>query len=300
MWLHSKQFNDETDDFKNIIKLICSLNSDEVYDWSLGRIIDWKYGLWNDKKQEPCFFNKTTTLWYSYLDELVGFVLSEDGSNELQYVVNKKYTFLYEDMIKLSKEKYKTIETVCTISDSEKVNYLIKNGFSDAGEYEVTFVYSASDFVSLNVDLPNKYAIQTMDSYKNYTSQINLRRNAFRNNRELTPKDYYAYEFVKKSPIYDPKMDFVVTNELQEAVAGCEGFIDYQNSIMEIERVCTHSEYRQKGLAKAVICECIKQGLLRGVKRIQITGLNDITQKIYASYGKSKKIIKHKFIYEGA
>lgn len=297
MWFKTKQFNEESNDFKKMVSLICSLNSEELYDWSLGRIIDWKYGLWNDKKQNASYFSDTTTLWYSYLDELAGFIVSEDGSNELQYVVDKKYKFLYDKMIKLSKEKYATIETVCSIDDSIKIDYLTKNGFRDAGEYEVTFVYNADNFISLNTNLPHGFTIQTMESYNNYVSQINVKRNAFRNNRELTPKDYYAYEFVKQSPLYDPSMDFVVVNELQEAVACCEGFIDYQNSIMEIERVCTHSDYRQKGLAKAVISECIKQGLQRGVKKIQITGLNEITQKLYASYGNSEKIIKRKFVY---
>ena len=163
MWFNEKQFCNESNDFKKMVNLICSLNSSEIYDWSLGRIIDWKYGLWNDKKQNASYFSDTTTLWYSYLDELAGFILSEDGSNELQYVVDKKYVFLYDKMIKLSKEKYTTIETVCNIDDSMKIDYLTKNGFRDAGEYEVTFVYDADNFTSLNLNLPHGFTIQTME-----------------------------------------------------------------------------------------------------------------------------------------
>lgn len=299
MWFRTKQFNEESDDLKKMVHLICVLNSEEIYDWSLGRIIDWKYGLWREEKQKTCFFEKTTTLWYSYLDELTGFVLSENGSNELQYVISNKYSFLYEDMINFTKGRYETIETVCSINDTIKIDYLLKNGFVDAGEHDATYVYNAQDISFVKAFLPTNYSIQTMDTYTNYASQIELKRNAFGGNREFSSKDYYAFEFVRTSPIYDPSMDFVVINDLQEAVAGCEGFIDYQNSIMEVERVCTHSDYRQRGLAKAVINECIKQGLKRGIKRIHISGWNDITKRIYSSYGKSQQIIKHQFIYNG-
>jgi len=298
VWFKSKQYIEDSNYFKKMCELICLLNSEDIYDWSLGRIIDWKYGLWNEIKQDTFFFEKTTMLWINYLDELAGFVLSENGSNEVQYVLNKKYSFLYESMISFSKEKYETIETVCNITDTAKVDYLLKHGFVDIGECETTFVYDSKDIVFNTKSLPDGYNIQAMDTYKNYINQIDLKRNAFRNNRKLLPKEYYAYEYVKSSPLYDASMDFVIINDLQEAVAGCEGFIDYQNSIMEVERVCTHTDYRKRGFAKTIIGECIKHGIERGVKKIHITGWDDTTKNLYSSYGNNLQISKHKFVYK--
>jgi ribosomal protein S18 acetylase RimI-like enzyme len=102
----------------------------------------------------------------------------------------------------------------------------------------------------------------------------------------------FAYNHVRESPLYDPSMDIVLVNDRGEAVAGCEGFIDYENGIMEVERVCTDPDYRRRGFAGAVIGNCVRRGKTRGIQAVQISGLNEDTIRLYASFG-SHQAIEH-------
>lgn len=298
MWFTSRQFRIDSSDFKNMCRLVSDLNKDSVYDWSLGRIVDWYYGIWGKNKTKNGFFENTTTLWHSYFDELVGFSLTEDGAGDIHFFLKHEYEFLYPEMINKAKSENDEIRTIVNANDFEKGKCLLECGFADNGECETTYVYSIDDVSENGKIVNNEVTLLGMDECKDKDGQVELRRNAFRGNSQLTIDDYFAYEYVKKSPIYDPYMDIVAINKSGQIIAGCEGFIDYQNKIMEIERICTHSQFRGNGLARMVINECIKRGEKKGVKRIQITGWNDTTKSLYSSFGIYKDINRRSFKYK--
>jgi GNAT superfamily N-acetyltransferase len=137
-----------------------------------------------------------------------------------------------------------------------------------------------------------------MDEFADRASQTALRNNAFRRSREMSAGYVFASAYVKRSPLYDPYMDIVVVNGDGLAIAGCEGIIDYENGLVEIERVCTHDQYRKKGYATMAIHECIKRGIQRGVTKVQITGMNDVTRHMYSRFGESLVVKKHRFAYK--
>jgi N-acetylglutamate synthase-like GNAT family acetyltransferase len=85
-------------------------------------------------------------------------------------------------------------------------------------------------------------------------------------------------------------MDIVLVNGKGKAVAGCVGFIDYENGIMEVERVCTDPDYRKRGFAGTVIRECVGRGKTRGIQAVQISGLNEDTIRLYASFGRHEAL----------
>ena len=93
MWTHSRQFEDKGDDIKKMCKLIIQQNADAdlVFDWSLGRVVSWRYGLWNEKKQDIAFLETTARLWFDYFDELVGFAISESGDNAYSLALKDEY-----------------------------------------------------------------------------------------------------------------------------------------------------------------------------------------------------------------
>jgi GNAT superfamily N-acetyltransferase len=259
--------------------------------------VDWRFGLWNENKRQDTFFERNAVLWFDYLDELTGFYLSEDGSLEFQMIVDPKYPILNQFMIDDLKTKYGNIRTVCSQKDEVKKACLLRNDFRDNGSAETTFVYRADEIALPNRE-PVGYTTIGMDEYGNIEEQIRLKNNAFNGGKTLRNHEIAAYYYVKQSPIYDPSMDLVLIGENGKPVSGCEGFIDYANGIMEIERICTHEDYRHRGLAKAVIAGCIKRGLSRGVRTVQITGWNDETCHLYGSFGEHTVIVKHRYVYD--
>ena len=88
----------------------------------------------------------------------------------------------------------------------------------------------------------------------------------------------------------EAEFDLSIINPQGEHVAGCEAFIDYENGVAEIERVCTHSGYRRRGLAKAVIESCFHRLRSHGIYTAYITGWNEATNNLYGKLGHSKEV----------
>jgi len=79
----ARPFDDTQQDFE---KMWCFLQQDyaqkqDRFTWLVSRLGDWRYGLWNEKKYIPTFFRDYAQLWVDSFDQLVGFVLSENGDN---------------------------------------------------------------------------------------------------------------------------------------------------------------------------------------------------------------------------
>jgi len=68
--------------------------------WTIGRLGDWKYGLFNENKLFPSFMRKNAQLWLNNFDELVGFVISEDCNSGFTVFAKRGCEFLYPEMIR--------------------------------------------------------------------------------------------------------------------------------------------------------------------------------------------------------
>ncbi len=72
-------------------------------------------------------------------------------------------------------------------------------------------------------------------------------------------------------------------------VSGCEALIDTRNLEADIERVCTHGDYRRQGLARIVIQECLYRLKGMGMKKAHITGYSEGAIALYGSLGARKR-----------
>jgi ribosomal protein S18 acetylase RimI-like enzyme len=117
-----------------------------------------------------------------------------------------------------------------------------------------------------------------------------LKTNAFRGQDEVSSLDLLAHEYVRESPIYRPEFDMAIVNAQGEYVAGCEAFIDTENQMAEVERVCTHSAYRRRGLAQAVIQACFHRLRRHGIPTAYITGMSKGAISLYGRLAYAKEI----------
>ena len=59
------------------------------------------------------------------------------------------------------------------------------------------------------------------------------------------------YGHTRQGPIYHPQADLCVMAADGRFVSGCEALIDARNGEADVERVCTHSDFRRRGFARA-------------------------------------------------
>jgi ribosomal protein S18 acetylase RimI-like enzyme len=296
MWYYVKAFESSGNDLMHMCGLMVTLNRIEGphSDWTLGRLVDWKYGVWNPAKLHESFFARHCRLWYDRLGTLAGFALSENGNGDFCMFTREPYRFLYADMIAWAEQQHAPGHTALTMTvpeeDAERRAALEHAGFSSAVHCETTAWYRIEDFQLAATALPPGFVLLSMAEYGDYDQQRSLKNAAFQGGRPMDEARLFAFSHVRESPLYDPAMDIVLVNDSNVAVAGCEGFIDYENGVMEVERVCTAPEYRRRGFASAVIRECVRRGAARGIKAAQISGLNEQTIRLYTSFGRHEAI----------
>ena len=76
------------------------------------------------------------------------------------------------------------------------------------------------------------------------------------------------------------------------------GLWDKQNQFMEVEVVATKKEYENRGLAKAVISECIKRGIGKGVKEFSISAWEEKTRKLLVDFLENNEILNDERVEE--
>ncbi|OKP83201.1 hypothetical protein A3842_09380 [Paenibacillus sp. P3E] len=76
------------------------------------------------------------------------------------------------------------------------------------------------------------------------------------------------YGGIRQAPGYRPALDLSLINEQGEVVAFCNAFVDEVNRIGILEPVGTHTDYRLRGLGRAVIYEALNRlrslGMVKG------------------------------------
>lgn len=304
MWYYDRPYGGEAD-LMAMCSLIAELNHGEGsnMDWTVGRVIDWRYGLWNPAKLDEAWFGRNCRLWYDRVGKLAGFALSEDGRGDYAFFARPEYAFLYGAQIAWAEGEFGPKlqageELTITVADGDEARRaaLLRAAYADRGHGETTALYAAGDFrLTADEPLPPGYLVLGMDEFLDQEAQIDLKNDAFRDGAALDAALAHAFRYVKRSPIYDPSMDLVLTDGRGLAVAGCEGFMDYENGVVEVERVCTRRGFRNRGFAGAVIRACVARALTRGARFAQISGLNERTIRLYGSFGPHRAIRRSVF-----
>ena len=301
MKIYNRAYDDKHNDFKKMWDFLIAdySNKKEEFIWTLGRLTDWKYGLWHEKKYIPSFLRKNAQLWLNQFDELVGFAISEEGDNMFFLFSKQGFEHLYIPMLDWVRnnwtERNETLVTEVHEFQEDLIRILDVNGFKSKGVVATTRKYFLKDKVD-KVTLEEGFYITDMIINNDFAGKRLLQKNAFRNENTVSELDILAYEYHRESPIYNPYYDLSVVDKNGVHVSGCLAFVDYENRYAEIERVCTHSEYRRKGLCEAVIKECFRRLKDEGIEYAYITGYSKAALGLYEKVGEVNS--KNWFHYE--
>jgi ribosomal protein S18 acetylase RimI-like enzyme len=118
-----------------------------------------------------------------------------------------------------------------------------------------------------------------------YRSKALLYANGFGNETQVSDFDLLRSAYSRESPAYEPSFDLSVVTGEGLHVATCVGFNDPAFGVAEIEKVCTHNQYRRQGLAEAVIRDCFHRLRKRGIDRAYITGYGPEANNLYEKLG---------------
>lgn len=302
-----RNYDDEVGDFNLISRFILENNSQirKYSTWCIGRFVDWKYALWGDKLSTPGFHTQNGHLWFDGFGNFAGFAISENGGHEIAIITTEGYRFLFEEMLVWAIGNWGNREPGLSIEITAhqlmEIGFLERNGF----QREASFFSSHFDLTKGLVDhyqLEDGFTIVAMKTDEDYRAQLLLRQNAFAGKKELSEEEIEHItnisSYGRDNPIYHSETDLCIVAPNGTYVSGCEALIDSRNLEADIERVCTHGDYRRQGLARAVIQECLYRLKAMGVKQAHITGYSEGAIALYGSLGARKRtehlIYQHK------
>jgi ribosomal protein S18 acetylase RimI-like enzyme len=257
--------------------------------WMFSRLADWKCGLWSEEKCFGTFQRRNGQLWFDPLGSLVGFVVAENGDGNFSVFTGPGYDFLAAEMVDWVLAHWSDRAGLCAEvheSQASLRSALKSRGFTERGPIATTRQYDLSIKATEPVVLPSGFTLVDMDNNRDYRGKKMLTCNAFGHGAEVQNVDVLAYEYSRaSSPAYDGYYDLSVLDAAGNHVAGCEGFADYENSVAEVERICTHNDYRRLGLAEAVVRACFHRLYGNGIRTAYIEGYSNEAQNLYEKLG---------------
>jgi GNAT superfamily N-acetyltransferase len=289
-----RNYDNAGGDFHRISRFIQVNNSQmrEYSTWCIGRFVDWKYALWGSKLSTPGFHAQNAQLWFDGFGSLAGFTISENGDHEIAIITTEGYRFLFEEMLVWALDNWGDrspgLSIEITSHQLREVSILERNGF----QRETSFFRSHFD---LTTDLGERYqladgfAIVSMQTEADYLAQLLLRQNAFAGKTALSEAEIEHITKIsnhgRDNPIYHAETDLCVVASDGTYVSGCEALIDASNLEADIERVCTHHDYRRQGLARVVIQACLYRLQEMGMQKAHISGYSEGAIALYGSLG---------------
>lgn len=289
-----RDYDESAGDFNRLARFVIENNQliRARSTWSLGRLVDWKYGLYEGKTAYPAFCDENAHLWFDGYGYLVGFAISENGDAGFAIMTLEGYRFLYEAMLSWALDTWggrgPVLSTEITERQMAEADVLEHYGFS----LDATFFTRRFDLTHApgpSFPLEEGFTIADMATRPDYRAQRILRDDAFQDADEV-PEDKLRwqlrfYNYGHEGPLYHPETDLCVVAPDGRFVAGCEALIDAHNLEADIERVCTHSAFRKRGFARAVIAECLARLRGMGLRSAYIAGYSPEAIALYGSMG---------------
>ena len=301
MQSHHRPFIYESSDFKRMCALVVRDNAGkkESFVWHIARLVDWKYNLFNFKRRFPGNYATAAHLWFDYNDELTGFVISEEFDDQFDIIVLEEYNYLYPEMLMWVGSEWGKQSCQLTTSAVEahasRIGALEQAGYQRTDGIEMIRIFDTSQYSAYPYPTA-PLSFQSMAENKNYANQTLLRQSAWSHHTNDKETDNAIHAYIRTSPIYDARFDFVLVDGSGVHLSGCEAFIDRVNNTAEIERVCTHADHYNKGYSQMTILACLRVLHENHIATAYLTAWDDKTIHLYGKLGHVKEFTR--FFYK--
>ena len=104
-----RNYSEECGDFIRLTRFFTAYpaNRRTYNTWCLGRLVDWKYALYENKRAFPNFCEENAHIWFDGFGELAGFAISESGDAGFSILTLEGYRFLFEEILEWVMQKCK-------------------------------------------------------------------------------------------------------------------------------------------------------------------------------------------------
>jgi len=250
---------DRKQDFDGILLLLSdsyTLLSD-VNTWSFSRFAGWTV------YSAPKDLSRLLHLWRTEAGKLVGFAII-DGGRDTWVVTHPAYRDIERDIFTWVEQDWPAEGnlrvTYAEFADSHRRAVLTAQGYREGRESEYMHKYDLSK-VSRTYALEPGFTIRDVATDGDHLGRAALTHEVFHPGEPL-PENYRPRRHLV--PSYDATLDLAAFSPEGKPVAFATGWLNPENGSAETEPVGTRADYRQRGLAKALVTEAFKRLADRG------------------------------------
>lgn len=250
--------------------------------WSFCRFENWQHRILAERaRQDPLCHSRHAHLWIEE-EEVMGVCLSEEGE-DVHVVVHPDARGLQADIYSWveSQRRPLPIRTLVERGDEERQFLLSGRGYRKLGEAEYLRMYHLNQ-LDLHRRCPEGHSVSAFSEDGLEVARADLIGRAFGSVMPVS-----TYRATRQAPSYSPDLDLVVLSPEGHPVSFGICWLDPSNHVAEIEPLGTHPDFRQRGLARALVTEAFRrlQGL--GFDRVLISSGAEpaVSNRLYESLG---------------
>jgi len=233
-------------------------------------------------------------IWKNTVEEIVAVTICKP-SGDCRIFIHPDFRN-HEDILFEFLEKQRTdmksVDTpikmyfVVEAGDTLRENLLTQRGYENKGICEHNRVLPEY-YEVITVSLPEGYKIRHAVVEQDFEQYIAVQGSVFPHCTNMTRNLLKIYS---EAEFYFPELDLVAVAPDGTFAAFATGRIDPVSKLAEVEPVGVHPDHRRKGLAKAVVLECIRRLQKHNAERIVILGAASTEEAthLYDSLGFNK------------
>ena len=150
-----------------------------------------------------------------------------------------------------------------------RLRYLDSHGYSRGSWYHLMHTRTLSERIDAP-EIPRGYTIRSLQGEEEAERRALTHRDCFYPYTSMTTKKYLR---VMRTPGYDPQLDLMVVGPGTMFAGGCLCWYDDVNKVGLFEPVGIRPTHRRRGLAKALLCEGLRQLQARGALAALVEGI---------------------------
>jgi len=257
---------------------------------------DLTWGLFANTVFDP---HANIRLWRSAEGRLLGFAWL-DEPDELELALDPRLPFdaaLADEMLAWGEERLReqsadgTLAVSAIDDDDERIAFLTGRGLSPIERHNVLFRRDLDDLPGPS--LGTTFEIRAVTGLEEYPRRVALHREVWDPSRVTLE----AYTRLRDAPGYERDLDIVAVTPGGRFASYCICWLDPVSATGEFEPVGTGTEFRRRGLARAVIFEGLRRMRSRGMRSATVltASFNDAALALYESAGFA--VVGHKRFY---
>lgn len=238
--------------------------------WDTGRFVDWSWGYNNLNLQENRNWFAENSRIFRKNGTITAVLIAEEGEDDFCILPESKEADTVREVLKWISENWVSLQKGLSFELNESAawmtdvlkekGYVEEKNTGNEWEYDLTSV-------STEVILPEGFTIEsiTPGDTKDMADIAGIFKEAFEMD-DTVEQLVFVQSSLQENPLFKPELNLIVRSPEGRAAAYCRGTINFEGSVCGIDPVCCHSDFRKKGLSKAVVRECFKRMFEMGGK----------------------------------